>query len=299
MPETPVLPACPLCGAHSSIHFDTRQFRGQEVTNRLCTQCGLVFQYPVPSESELQAYYTAEYRRTYQGSQGPVARDIAVQRARAESLIAFGRPLLPRILRHLDIGCSAGMLLQAYRGAYLCASAGIEPGNDYRSYARQRGLEVYASLEELERSGAERFDLISLAHVLEHIPDPAGYLTTLRQRWLTPAGHLLIEVPNLYAHDSFETAHLIAFSSHTLRQVLNRAGFQVVRLEQHGRPRSQLIPLYITVLANSAAQPTTWQVQPEHSVALKRRAGMLWRRLLGRLFPDRAWLPVSEENQDT
>jgi hypothetical protein len=32
-------------------------------------------------------------------------------------------------------------------------------------------------------------------------------------------------------------------------------------------------------------------IRPERGVALKRRAGMLRRRILQRLFPDLAWLP--------
>jgi 2-polyprenyl-3-methyl-5-hydroxy-6-metoxy-1,4-benzoquinol methylase len=40
----------------------------------------------------------------------------------------------------------------------------------------------------MEASGSERFDLISLIHVLEHLPDPVSSLAQLRERWLTPDG---------------------------------------------------------------------------------------------------------------
>jgi len=79
-------------------------------------------------------------------------------------------------------------------------------------------LTVYPSLDDLGQADGGRFDLVSMAHVLEHIPNPVEYLSDLRERYLTPDGWLLIEVPNLYAHDSFEIAHSIAFSSHTLRE---------------------------------------------------------------------------------
>jgi hypothetical protein len=129
-----------------------------------------------------------------------------------------------------------------------------------------------------------------MSHVLEHLPDLVGFLTHLRESVLTLSGWLLLEVPNLYAHDSFEVAHLYAFSPHTLGEVLRRSGFEFVKFEKHGRPNSALLPLYITVLYRPAARPEPRPVRPERGVALKRRLGMLRRRILSRLFPHRAWL---------
>jgi hypothetical protein len=136
-----------------------------------------------------------------------------------------------------------------------------------------------------------------MMHVLEHIPDPASYLALLKQRYLNAAGWLLIEVPNLYAHDSFETAHLFSFSAHTLAQVVCKAGFAVSAIQKHGLPRSQIIPLYVTLLArpvNSKTGRTAYAVRPERGVAVKRRLGMLYRRILTRLAPEKAWLPMDE-----
>ena len=149
-------------------------------------------------------------------------------------------------------------------------------------------------MEELEQSESVRFDLISLAHVLEHLPDPVEYLINLRKTLLEPAGWLLIEVPNLYAHDSFEPAHLVAYSAHTLRQTLEKAGFEIVRLEKHGRPRSAWLPLYITLLARPrSGYQGVFRLNPERNVALKRRAGMFRRRVLERLFPRWVWNAIT------
>lgn len=49
-----------------------------------------------------------------------------------------------------------------------------------------------------------------MAHVLEHLPDPVEYLVPSLKNLIDPAGWHLIEVPNLYAHDSFRPAHLVA-----------------------------------------------------------------------------------------
>jgi len=216
---------------------------------------------------------------------------MAAQQARAEALLAFTSGLVEKVSRHLDVGCSMGILLQRFAEQFHCQPVGIEPGEAHRTRANKAGLTVFASLEELENSGAAHFDLISMSHVLEHLPDPVGYLIHLREARLDPQGWLLLEVPNLYAHDSFEVAHLVSYSAHTLLQTLEKAGFEVLKLERHGRPRSALLPLYITLLArpqtaNSRSQP----VRAEKHVALKRQAGMLRRRILEKLMPGRAWL---------
>lgn len=285
---------CPLCGEAAHSHpFDQRSFQGLPVTNRECARCGLVYQSPRMSEAALAEFYEAEYRRLYQGSAGPNPKDLSIQRARAASLLAFTRRYVPGLARHLDIGCSAGLLLEAFRAAYGCQPAGVEPGTAYREYARSQGLEVWASLDELKAAGETGFDLVSLGHVLEHLPDPVGYLAALRTGLLKPGGSLLVEVPNLFAHDSFEVAHLVSYSPHTLAQTLQKAGYEIIALDAHGRPRSEVLPLYLTVLARPAARPAAFQVTPETGVARKRRWGMLRRRLLTRLMPRRAWLPLA------
>jgi len=130
--------------------------------------------------------------------------------------------------------------------------------------------------------------------VLEHLPDPVGYLVEIRQRELSGSGWLLLEVPNLYAHDCFEVAHLVSFSPHTLTQVVEKAGYELVALEPHGRPRSELIPLYLTLLARPGQDlqgGAEFRVHAENGVKTRRWLGMLRRRLVTRLFPSRAWLP--------
>lgn len=285
---------CPLCGSRKSALFDQRSFRDIPVTNRLCQDCGLVYQSPRMSEAQLNAFYESEYRQLYQGSQGPDRKDLAVQEGRAAALLEFTRPYIKEIKRHLDIGCSAGLLLQSFRGAFACQSVGIEPGTAYRDYARQLGLQVYASLDELHAAQEAPFDLVSLAHVLEHLPDPVDYLHRLRTDLLAKHGRLLLEVPNLYAHDSFEVAHLVSYSEHSLQQVLRKAGFETLALQAHGRPRSHLIPLYLTAIAIPAEPQDGYHLEPEKRVVWKRRAGMLRRWLLTRLQPDRAWIPAEK-----
>lgn len=287
MPE--IVNHCPLCSSDSKISFDRRDFRGYTVYNVICKRCGLVYQASRMSVAESQSFYEAEYRRLYQGQEGPSTKDLAVQAKRAQVTLEFTRPYISACARILDIGCSSGILLRQFRDHFQSQVTGIEPGTSYRRYAHSLGLEVFSSLEEVEQQGLSPFNLVSMMHVLEHLPEPVQYLQNLRLKHLTPHGWLLLEVPNLYAHDCFEVAHLVSFSPHTLTQVVEKAGYRVVRQKTHGEPRSKLIPLYLTLLAQPDST-THFSLRPDHLVRARRTAGFLYRRIVTRLFPRQAWL---------
>ncbi len=307
---TETVSTCLLCGAPDSRSFDQRVFRGLRVTNRICSTCGFVFQSPRMTEAESQEFYAAEYRRLYQGSEEPTDKDLAVQTERARLLLAFtqasmGAPTVgTEDALFLDIGCSTGKLMDSFAHVYGWRVTGVEPGDAYRQELQHRGLDVYATLEGFEQSGQYPCALISMIHVLEHLPDPVPYLAHLRLKLLQPEGWLLLEVPNLYCHDSFEVAHLTSFSAHTLAQTFQQAGYKIVALKKHGAPRSRLLPLYITLLARPVSEPAgaaqavsdtrvgPYIVVPERNVQLKRRIGMLRRRVVTRLFPSLAWIPA-------
>ena len=282
---------CLLCGHPHSKPFDRTQFHGHEVLNRVCTNCGLVYQSPRMTAAELDEFYKAEYRQLYQGDEDPSQKDLKTQQARAESLLNFSQKHIGQVSRHLDIGASAGVLLKSFQNAFNNHSIGIEPGKAYRDYAQSQGLKVYSSLNELHQAEEPRFDLISMSHVLEHIPNPVEYLRNIQEEFLTSDGWLLIEVPNLHAHDSFEIAHLLSFSPHTLEQTLEQSGFKVVKLIKHGWPRSKNIPLYLTVLARPLKDQKSTKIRLERMVSMKRKLGLLRKRILTRLMPKHAWIP--------
>lgn len=287
---------CPLCGSQECSLFDLRVFRGEQVTNRLCRRCGFVYQSPRMPQEKLDQFYASEYRQLYQGDSAPVKKDLAIQKARADHLLGFMRSNgVNQLDRCLDIGSSAGLLLNAFSQGFHCTPVGVEPGEAYREVARHSGLKVYSRLEDMNHQEEGCFNLVSLVHVLEHLPDPVATLRQLRKDWLDEHGYLLVEVPNLYCHDCFEVAHLASYSFHSLIQVLNKAGFHEITSRLHGNPRSKLLPLYITVLAAPNQEDPNHEifgVNPEKSVKLKRQWGLLKRHVIERLLPGMAWQQI-------
>jgi 2-polyprenyl-3-methyl-5-hydroxy-6-metoxy-1,4-benzoquinol methylase len=78
-----------------------------------------------------------------------------------------------------------------------------------------------------------RYDVIVMNHILEHVEDPLSILNDVRKR-IEDIGVLHIAVPNVTCWEanfsswnSYEPYHLIYFSSRTLIQMVEKAGFWV------------------------------------------------------------------------
>jgi 2-polyprenyl-3-methyl-5-hydroxy-6-metoxy-1,4-benzoquinol methylase len=287
--------SCPICSSGESRPFESLNRGGERVDYQLCKNCGAVYQSPRMSEQALAAYYLSDYVTDHQQADSVTEKELRVQAGRARHLVRLIDREVPAVARHLDIGSSTGKLMEATQAAYQCAAVGIEPAEVYRSYSTSKGLQVYRELRALTEAGAERFDLITMVHVLEHLSDPVGYLIELRTKWLSRGGVLVVEVPNLFGHYSLERPHLVCLHSATLRRALSAAGYRPRRIVNHGAPRSRLIPLYLTAIAESVPARGIPHVRTSpRGVLLRRRAGMAWHRLATRLLPNLAWLPLPE-----
>jgi SAM-dependent methyltransferase len=291
---------CLLCGSEQSSIFARVESFGFPLVYLHCDQCGLIYQSEEDSQAADPDFYASTYRKIYQATEEPTGKDLWVQQQRAAHLVELLSVTLPQSpSRVLDVGASTGVLLKAFQAAFGCAVTGVEPGDAYRAYAEKQGIPMFPSLEALTASKPEKFSLVSLIHVLEHLPDPVGALASIRRDLLDKDGYLLLEVPNFYAHDSYELAHLACYTPHTLQEVLRQAGFEPVTVRRHGVPRSAMLNLYTTVVARPLPDDTPKsQVRPEHQVALRRKAGLFYRRAAQKLFPHQAWLPLGHGKDD-
>lgn len=289
---------CLLCGSDHYDEFARADSFGFPLTYYQCRDCGLIFQSADDNQTANPQFYAETYRQIYQSSAEPTAKDLWVQEHRALSLVSILQTLrINPPERILDIGASTGVLLETFRGTFGGEVIGVEPGDAYRAHAEERGITMFSSIENLIEANPPRFDLVSMIHVLEHLPDPVGMLKTIRTALLQESGILLLEVPNFYAHDSFELAHLACYTPHTLQQVLRQAGYHVFFFHRHGFPRSSVLNLYLTLLAQPLPEDAPLpSIKPDHLVRIKRQLGLLYRRGAQKLVPNRAWLPLPDKN---
>ena len=97
----------------------------------------------------------------------------------------------------LDIGAGTGdFLVVAKNDGW--QTTGIEPSTKAKSIALNKGVNFAANLSDLE---SQSFDVITMWHVLEHVPNLDEYILELK-RLLKPTGTILIAVPNFKSFDA-------------------------------------------------------------------------------------------------
>nr|WP_246125960.1 class I SAM-dependent methyltransferase [Bizionia myxarmorum] len=136
----------------------------------------------------------------------------------------------------LDIGCGTGDFLQTALKDNWKVS-GIEPNPDARKIANSKTDNAVFDTSQLSKFESKSFNVISLWHVLEHLPDFNEQLA-IYKTLLKDSGTLVIAVPNHKSYDaeyyqSFWAAydvprHLWHFSQNGMSQLLAKHGFKVV-----------------------------------------------------------------------
>lgn len=237
-------PLCPLCGHGTGVV----RYRYEDYQIISCERCGLWRACPRLSGPELARYYEREYYSEQLAREGryeawrDANRDVWRKNAemiRDEARRRLGLP--PQQVRVLDVGCGPGFFLQECVAMGM-AARGIEPSAHAVRYARDElKLDVRALTPE-SLDPQERYDVVTLWEVLEHVPDPLWTLRRLRPH-LSDGGMIWVAAPNLSAlqrrvqgknfYNLLNKSHLTHFDRRTLAATLRRAGFRDVRRVVH------------------------------------------------------------------
>lgn len=109
-------------------------------------------------------------------------------------LINSYQPVKGRIL---DIGAGTGDFLLECKNQNWDI-LGIEPNDKAKGIALGKGIKFGDTIEKLESNS---FDVITMWHVLEHVPDVEHQVAELK-RLLKPSGTIIIAVPNFKSYDA-------------------------------------------------------------------------------------------------
>jgi SAM-dependent methyltransferase len=260
---------CVLCGGRDSefvvTGYDRMQAREQDYRCVRCTGCGLLSLDPTPTPAEVAGLYPPDYQTRIAGPprnfEKPINR-LAVRYlygvgsvGRSRWLRALFRGLSGRILagireRHganrlLDVGCGSGQLLAAYRtlGWQVC---GIEMSAEGCAVCAEKRLEVHHGTIFDAPFAAQRFDVILLSHVIEHMLDPVAVLTRAAA-FLAPRGMIVVTTPNVRGVGFLvfgscwfgldPPRHVFLFDPHTIVLLAQRAGLTPMRVVTAASPR--------------------------------------------------------------
>jgi 2-polyprenyl-3-methyl-5-hydroxy-6-metoxy-1,4-benzoquinol methylase len=229
---------CPLCAGDRPTVCE--EYEGFLIGR--CRICGLVYVVnPVPPASvpELydECYFGSLSKQAYgpEGAGNPYHRAlwfINHQRMRAIASLTGG---WGRGKRLLDVGCGPGFFISTARD-FGWDPTGVEISSVAAGFgARSYGLEILqGDLLDLDLP-SRSFDVITMWHLLEHLPEPMATLRLARQL-LREGGWLVVEVPNLeslffrltarpYRGAAHPRFHRQSFSHRTLERALRCAGF--------------------------------------------------------------------------
>ncbi|WP_291787507.1 class I SAM-dependent methyltransferase [Cecembia sp.] len=237
---------CPVCG--TGIKEET-----SNLSLVLCGNCGVSWTL-INSEIDAEALYEDEVYAVVDNRKSIFERIIFGE---ANNVVQTVNKLIQWDLKlHcLDFGSGKGQFLhQAQEAGWKVL--GIETAKERAGFAREKyGVEVIGDQYKSGIVGEGNFDVISLFHVLEHLPQPLSLLQELVQKNLRAGGILVIEVPNL---DSWQHAiaggkwlhldipkHLSHWNEKLLVEKVETLGFQKVK--------SQYFSLHLGVLGSLSA----------------------------------------------
>lgn len=274
---------CPVCGCteRTILHagLTDRIFRAAPGSWCLhcCRGCGAAFLDPRPDRATIGLAYSTYY--THCVNNAPIVRRVGTVRALLHDWLndylntryglsrlparKGGRlliPLMPMLrgaadadCRHLglpplnggdllDVGCGNGRFLLLAREMGWRAE-GIDFDEQAVCVARAKGLNVRHGGIELLDGVRDRYDVITLSHVIEHVHDPVDLLVRIH-RLLKPGGYLWLETPNLQSlgyrkygrnwRGLEPPRHLVLFTPESLRLALQKAGFSKISTQFRG-----------------------------------------------------------------
>lgn len=150
----------------------------------------------------------------------------------------------PDNARFLDVGANYGFGVRFARDVLGWRALGVEPSYAGRRGARELGVEILDQYVTAETMLDDRFDVILASEVIEHVPDPAAFVTALRVH-LAPGGTVVLTTPaaEVVAPETQAQGmqavgpggHLFLFTADGLEQFLLREGFASVAVVRDGQ----------------------------------------------------------------
>ncbi len=236
---------CPLCGSNNfNIYgrFKDYLISKEEFSVVKCPECGFLFTNPRPEIEFLGDYYQSDEYISHTDSRESVFDHIYhwVRKFMIKRKLSFIDSHLKNNVKRrilMDYGCGTGeFLMQARKSGY--EVYGIEPNMDARDRAISKGIIVEKGLGIRQNNNID-FQVITLWHVLEHIPEPKKIIHELAEI-LEKDGLIVVAVPEYLSYDSKYykeqwvawdvPRHLNHFNKDTLCNIFYAYGFRLEKI---------------------------------------------------------------------
>lgn len=196
----------------------------------------MLITFPKPSLEKLPSYYESEdYISHTDGKRSVFERVYHVIKGIAlKNKLKLINAHSPKG-KLLDIGAGTGdFLVVAKNDGW--QTIGIEPSEKAKASAINKGVSFAENLASLESNS---FDVITMWHVLEHVPNLEEYISELK-RLIKPAGTIIIAVPNFKSFDAdyygkFWAAydvprHIWHFSKSAIKKIFSEKEMELIEV---------------------------------------------------------------------
>jgi 2-polyprenyl-3-methyl-5-hydroxy-6-metoxy-1,4-benzoquinol methylase len=198
------LTKCPLC--KSGLFLNSKEIKDFAVSQESfiicnCTNCGLKFTNPRPTEETIAPYYDFPEYFSHDDKANNLTQFIyqTVRKYAISQKLKHINNLKPLKGKYLDYGCGTAELL-AKANENQWKVTGIEPNEKARNLANSKlNGKIYESINELPKGSS--FDIITLYHVLEHVHSLRKTIKKLINH-LKSDGYIIVAVPNPESHDA-------------------------------------------------------------------------------------------------
>ncbi|TAK35863.1 MAG: class I SAM-dependent methyltransferase [Chloroflexota bacterium] len=288
---------CPVC-RQADAFSDVERF--QQWTIRVCQTCGLQFADPLGTT---ETYYEETRRKSPSlsslGRLGPdqfrhSARRWAARSRRPEVAIRWLREHVPPGAIVLDVGCGAGLFLPLIEQAGF-VPIGIEISETLVNFLRAKEFRVHLGSVEDYPAQWPQPQAIMVMEVIEHVPDPVGFLRAIRQRF--PTVPLLLSTPSPRSWAArlgvrpavdWPPNHLLRWSEQSLRIALQSAGYNSIELSFGPVLSQEIVPTFSSWLM---FRRVLGVVPTARELSSDERSGVRWiYSLLFRFYPTAVWL---------
>ena len=159
----------------------------------------MLITHPQPSLESLGKYYESEDYISHTDSKRSLFEKLYhfIKTIALKDKLNLINSLQPHKGQILDIGAGTGDFLSVAKNSGW-KTVGVEPSDKAKAIAKSKGVSFVSVTSELANHS---FDVISMWHVLEHVPDLDKQIKELK-RLLKPTGTLIIAVPNFKSFDA-------------------------------------------------------------------------------------------------
>ncbi len=234
---------CPFCegrGNERQLNVRDHLVSDEDFFIVKCNSCDFVFTSPWPDAKDFSRYYLSQEYISHTDASVSFTDKLyqAVRKVMLKKKFNFAVKHLtePSSLRLLDYGCGTGefLLYAKNRGVNVY---GVEPNDAARNRAEKKQLNVQHQIPAITNE-EDAFHLITLWHVLEHIPDVKDKLQLFYDS-LKKDGLIIVAVPEYKSYDALRykeywaawdvPRHVYHFEEKTIKMLFESKKFKYIK----------------------------------------------------------------------